>query len=198
MRGLAMAFASLADWNNFYVITGSSAAGLTGLTFVVIALAADARRVNPIGLRAFVTPTIVHFGTVLGLAAFLCVPRQTLLSASLGLSGAGLAGLIYIGVIAWNFHHKLNDYVPAREDWLCHVILPGAAYALLLAAAFLIWHHPDPSLYGIAAASMLLLLVGIHNAWDIAVWMTLRKQDSSEQNSSKPEDSSRTANQSEK
>jgi hypothetical protein len=193
LRGLAMAFASLADWNNFYVITGSSAAGLTGLTFVVIALAADARRVNPTGLRSFVTPTIVHFGAVLALAAFLCVPRQSLLSASLGLSGTGIAGLVYIGIIAANLHHKLNDYVPAREDWLCHVILPGAAYALLLAASFLIWRHPDPSLYGVAAASMLLLLVGIHNAWDIAVWMTLRKQDPS-----KPEDSSRAANQSEK
>ena len=30
---------------------------------------------------------------------------------------------------------------------------------------------------GAAAASLLLLLIGIHNAWDLAVWMTLRKQD---------------------
>jgi hypothetical protein len=188
-----MAFTSLADWSNFYVITGSSAGGLTGLTFVVIALAADARRVNPTGLRSFVTPTIVHFGTVLALAAFLCVPRQTLLSTSFGLSGAGIAGLVYIGIIASNLHHKLGDYVAAGEDWLCHVVLPGAAYALLLASAFLIWRHPDPTLYGVATASMLLLFVGIHNAWDIAVWMTLRKQDPP-----KPEDSSRAANQSEK
>lgn len=34
----------VADWENFYVITGSSAAGLTGLTFVVIALAAHVYR----------------------------------------------------------------------------------------------------------------------------------------------------------
>jgi hypothetical protein len=30
----------LAGWDNFYVIAGSSAAGLTGLTFIVISLAA--------------------------------------------------------------------------------------------------------------------------------------------------------------
>jgi hypothetical protein len=41
-----MTFAPLADWNNFYVIAGSSAGGLTGLTFVVIALAADVQRVD--------------------------------------------------------------------------------------------------------------------------------------------------------
>jgi hypothetical protein len=31
-------------------------------------------------------------------------------------------------------------------------------------------------LYGIAAASMLLLAIGIHNAWDVAVWNTIRKK----------------------
>jgi hypothetical protein len=51
----------LAEWDNFYVIAGSSAGGLTGLTFVVIALASDAKRINMRGLRVYVTPTIVHF-----------------------------------------------------------------------------------------------------------------------------------------
>lgn len=55
----------LAEWDNFYVIVGPSAGGLTGLTFVVIALASDAKRVNLRGLRVYVTPTIVHFGAVL-------------------------------------------------------------------------------------------------------------------------------------
>src|ERR1700683_1321801 len=91
--GFTMALAPLADWDNFYVITGSSAGGLTGLTFVVIALAAEARRVDAAGLNTFITPTIVHFGTVLALAAFLCVPRQTTLSAAIGVGLAGLAGL---------------------------------------------------------------------------------------------------------
>jgi hypothetical protein len=50
----------VAGWENFYVIIGSAAAGLTGITFVVIALIRDLQRVRPTGLRAFVTPTIVH------------------------------------------------------------------------------------------------------------------------------------------
>jgi hypothetical protein len=107
-----MALAPLADWDNFYVITGSSAGGLTGLTFVVIALAAEARRVNAAGLNTFITPTIVHFGTVLALAAFLCVPRQTTLSAAIGVGLAGLAGLIYIAVIFWHIGHSMGKYQP--------------------------------------------------------------------------------------
>lgn len=186
-----MALASLADWNNFYVIAGSSAAGLTGLTFVVIALAADAGRVASSGLRAFVTPTIVHFGAVLALAAFLCVPRHTSLSASLGLGAAGVAGLIYVAIIASNIHHNLGKYIPVHEDWIWNVAVPGVAYGALLAMAFLLWRRPDPALDGVAAASMLLLFTGIHNAWDIAVWMTLRKHDGSKPQEAKSEEGTR-------
>jgi hypothetical protein len=175
--GLTMALAPLADWNNFYVITGSSAGGLTGLTFVVIALAADARRVNPVGLHTFVTPTIAHFGAVLALAAFLCAPHQTLLSTGIGLGTEGVAGASYIVWITANFHHSLGKYEPVWEDWTWNVILPGVAYGALLAMGLLIRSYPDGALYGAAAVSLLLLLIGIHNAWDLAVWMTLRKRD---------------------
>ena len=69
--------APLAGWDNFYVIVGSTAGGLTGLTFVVIALIRDsAQGVRPTGLGAFVTPTIVHFCGVLALAAFMSMPHQ--------------------------------------------------------------------------------------------------------------------------
>jgi hypothetical protein len=57
------------------------------------------------------------------------------------------------------------------------VILPAAAYGCLFAVAFLIWRWPVASIYGVAASLVLLMFVGIHNAWDIAVWNSLRKQD---------------------
>ena len=182
-----MALAPLADWNNFYVITGSSAGGLTGLTFVVIALAADARRLDPTGLRAFVTPIIVHFGTVLALAAFMCVPHQTLLSICLGLGATGGAGLIYICTVSSNIRFNLGSYLPVREDWIWNVILPGIAYGGLLAMALNIWRHIDFTLYATAAISMLLLFIGIHNAWDIAVWMSLKRQHPAQKEASKGE-----------
>ena len=89
----------LADWGNFYVITGSAAAGLTGLTFVVIALASDAKRVSAPGLRAYVTPTIIHFAAVLTLAAFVSVPGQSPVSLSLGFGIVGLCCLVYGGLL---------------------------------------------------------------------------------------------------
>jgi hypothetical protein len=170
----------LADWGNFYVITGSSAAALTGLTFVVIALAANTSVTTTVwALHAFVTPTIVHFGTVLALAAFLSVPHQSLMSLSLGLGVAGVGGLVYGLIIGAIMRRHLSGYIPVREDWLWHAILPTLAYGALLGMAFLIWRCADQSLYGVAAISMLLLYIGIHNAWDVAVSISLRKQQDS-------------------
>jgi hypothetical protein len=163
----------LAGWENFYVIIGSSAGGLTGITFVVIALIRDVQRVRPSGLRAFVTPTIVHFGGVLALAAYLSMPHQGVMSLSVGFGGAGLAGLIYGGVIAANMRRQDRHYVPVHEDWIWNVAMPTLVYGALLVMAFLVWRKPLQTLYGVAAASLALLFIGIRNAWDIAVWMTV-------------------------
>jgi hypothetical protein len=169
-----MAAVSLAGWENFYVLAGSAAAGLTGLTFVVIALAADAHAVRLSGLRTFVTPTIVHFGAVLALAAYLSVPGQNTLSLSLGFAMEGLGGLIYVGKVGAWIARIEGAYVPVAEDWIWNAILPGLAYAAELVGGLLIWRSHEFSLYTAAAVSVLLMLIGIHNAWDIAVWNTLR------------------------
>jgi hypothetical protein len=168
-----MTAALLADWNNFYVITGSAAAGLTGLTFVVIALAADTRRVNLNGLRTYVTPTIVHFCTILALAAYLSMPHQSVCSLSLGFGAAGVAGLAYVARIGTSITRIASEYVPVHEDWIWNVVLPAIAYGVLIGTAGFIWTRPERSLYGAAAVSLLLMFIGIHNAWDIAVWNTV-------------------------
>src|SRR2546429_397961 len=89
-----------AGGENFYAITGPWAGGLTGLTFVVIALIRDAARVHPAGLHAFVTPTIVHFGAALALAAYLSMPHQSVPTLSAGVGVVGLGGLSYGGGLA--------------------------------------------------------------------------------------------------
>lgn len=166
----------LQGWDNFYVILGSAAAGLIGLTFVVIALLSDGRRANPAGMKGYITPTIVHFGTALALAAYMSVPDQTVLSLSVGLAMGGMGTLIYTAVIANNVRRFATQYEPVVEDWVWHVILPTLAYAALLAMAFLIWYELRPTLYGVAASVTMLLFIGIHNALDVAVSVTMQKR----------------------
>src|SRR5258708_38837365 len=74
---------ALTAWDSFYVIVGSAAGGLIGLQFVVLTLVAN--RPPPraaAGGAAFATPTIVHFGSVLLLAAILRAPWHTLPSVA--------------------------------------------------------------------------------------------------------------------
>src|SRR5260370_19979811 len=138
----------LTGWENFYVIVGSSAGGLTGITFVVIGLIRDVQRVRPTGLRAFLTPTIVHFGGVLALAAFVSMPHQSVTSLSIGFGIAGLVGLIYGGVIAANMRQG-SVYVPVHEDWIWNVALPAVVYGALLVMGVLIWRSPLQGLDGV-------------------------------------------------
>jgi len=163
-----MGEALLASWGNFYVIVGSAAAGLTGLTFVVIALVSDAHRVDAAGTRAFLTPTIVHFTAVILTAAYVSVPGQGPESLSVGLAGAGLAGVVYVAVIFVTMRH-FRAYVPVPEDWIWNVLLPALAYLTLCGAGIRCWRWPEQGLYGVAGVSALLLIIGIHNAWDVAV-----------------------------
>jgi hypothetical protein len=79
-------------------------------------------------------------------------------------------------VIANNIRRFAADYAPVIEDWVWHVILPTFDYAALLATAFLIWYRLQLALYCIAAALALLLFIGIHNALDVAVSVTVQKQ----------------------
>ena len=169
-----MAQSLAADWGNFYVITGSAAAGLTGLTFVVIALASDAKLANAHGLRVFVTPTIVHFCAVLALSAFVSVPGLSSFRLSVGFGAGGILGLVYVGAITVGMTGIASRYVPFREDWIWHVVLPAIAYGALLAMAPVASYRADQSLYGAAIIAMLLLFIGIHNAWDVAVWNTIK------------------------
>ena len=171
-----MPLSPVADWSNFYVIVGSAAGGLTGLTFVVIVLSAGVNRVNATGVHAYLTPTIVHFGTVLAMAAYLSVPRQTAISLCIGFAAAGAAGLLYCAVVARRFRRFSTQYVPANEDWLWNVIVPAVVYGTLLAMAGISWHRLDRGLYGVGAASVALLFIGIRNSWDVAVWNSVKKR----------------------
>ena len=165
----------LEGWDNFYVILGSAAAALLGLTFVVIALIAE-RRANPAGLSGYITPTVVHFGTVLGLSCFVSMPHQNVIGLSLGFGSTATGLLIYTAVITANLRRFSQQYVPVLEDWIWHVILPAAAYGVLLAMAFFLWNESRESMYGIASALLLLLFVGIHNSWDVAVSVTAQRR----------------------
>jgi hypothetical protein len=170
----------LGAWENFYVIVGSSAGALTGLTFIVITIAADASLpVSPtsrlMGLRAFITPTAVHFGAALWMSALMSIPGHTVLSLTLCLAASGLVGAMYCGYVASLMLDQRFGYEPVLSDWVWSLLLPLVTYLSLLVAAGLVRAHTLVALYTVAGVSLLLVLMGLHNAWDVVVWITAER-----------------------
>ena len=162
---------ALAGWENFYVIVGSSAGALIGLQFVVMALIASLPRApgSAQAGAAFATPNIVHFGCALLLSAVLCAPWHGIGGPAIFLGLLGLHGVAYEIVVARRMQ-KQTAYRPEFEDWLFHVLLPIAAYVVLAVSAYAALSHAHAALFGVAAAALLLLFAGIHNAWDAVTY----------------------------
>jgi hypothetical protein len=165
----------IAAWQNFYVIVGSAAAALTGLQFVVMALVADLpMQGREASIDAFGTPTIVHFGTVLLLSAVAAAPWHGV-SAPMILCGVcGAIGLVYVIIVSRRAHRQ-TEYKPVFEDWLFHVLLPAVAYGVLAGSAYGAQSYTEQALFGVAASSMLLLFIGIHNAWDTVTYLVITR-----------------------
>jgi hypothetical protein len=161
----------LTPWGNFYVIVGSSAGALTGLQFVVIALIAEIEMASSIlEIRAFGSPTVVHFCAALLISAIMSAPWASISGTAVALGACGAAGLIYAMTV---IKHALRQtgYAPDTEDWFWYVASPLLGYAALLGGAILFVWYGTLALFVIAGTALLLLFIGIHNSWDTVTYI---------------------------
>ena len=166
----------LATWEAFYVIIGTSAAALTGLQFVVIALISDLRSRSAAGaMAAFATPQVVHFGAVLLLSAILSAPWPSLTLPDVLVGAMGFFGVAH-AITTIMRARRQTEYVPVLEDWVWHGILPVLSYANLIVAAVILGSRPEFALFQCGASSVMLVFIGIHNAWDTATYLIVTNQ----------------------
>ena len=166
---------ALKAWESFYVIVGSSAGALIGLQFVVITLIGESRlRSSGTEISAFATPTILHFLAALLISTIVSAPWPTLEFPSIALGLTGVAGLAYV-VMVLVTTRKGTNYKMVLEDWIWHIILPFGAYGALTTGSVWLRPHPLRALFGIGGAALLLLFIGIHNAWDTTTWVITEK-----------------------
>jgi hypothetical protein len=166
----------LKAWETFYVIVGSAAGALIGLQFVVITLIAERPplRAAEAG-AAFVTPTIVHFSAALLLSALLCAPWHVITPAAVLWGLLGLSGAAYSIIVARRMRVQ-TAYQPIFYDRFFHVLLPLAAHVILALSALASSSLTHEALFGVGVAALLLLFIGIHNAWDPVTYHLLVKK----------------------
>jgi hypothetical protein len=160
----------LEHWREFFLLSGTGGVTLTGVLFIVISLGPKiiAREMDT-GVRAFFTPQVVLFATVLVISNALMAPAipQELIGWLLCIGA--VASIVYL----WSTHgHRRwrENGLPVR-DWIWYIALPYLAYVLVLIEGAGILRDDMRALPAAGATMVLMLVIGIRNAWDLAVWM---------------------------
>ncbi len=170
----------LSSWQNFYMIVGTAAATLTGLMFVAITLIVGIEtHVTTLnaGIEAFNTPTIVHFCAVLLIAGILSAPWQAYAIVSLLLGLLGLGMVLYLIIVAQRMR-RVPGYQTPFKDWLWYTVFPLISYIVLIVAAVALPTNPAPVLFILSAVMVVLLFLGIHNAWDLVTYLAVERSHS--------------------
>jgi hypothetical protein len=112
---------------------------------------------------------------VLLLSAILSAPWHEVASAAVLWGLLGLSGVVFEIIVARRMRVQIV-YTPEFEDWTFHVLLPFAAYATLAGSAYAARSNIGGALFGVGAAALLLLFIGIHNAWDAVTYHVFVKR----------------------
>ena len=166
----------LKGWHDFYVIVGSAAAGLTGLMFVVVSL--GPRVISgrgSSGVRGFVTPTVVFFTTVLVMSAVMAIPALPMKILRGILFVGGLGALIYL--LRIRGHKQWRESQLDLLDWCCYIGLPFLSYLSIVADTIVMGVNATVGLALLGGTVILLLVIGIRNAWDLVLWMAQQTRD---------------------
>ena len=129
-------------------------------------------------MKAFITPTVIHFCVVLFVCLAALAPSLT--SVVLAIVAA-TAVLIGVGYSCAAEARILKRYVSGTtfSDRLWYAPIPIVGYLVLAAAAFLqLVHASLPAVEWIAFALCIILAAGIRNAWAITLWVAVQPRSS--------------------
>lgn len=162
----------LAPWADFFGVTAASAASLAGLMFVVITLVFSIERARrgEDGLATFSTPTVLHFASALFVSAIAIAPWRSLVYPCVILALAGLYWVAYIVRVMFRAK-RITEYTPDLEDWIWYTLLPLIAYGALFVGAVGLVAAGHLALFVVAFSVLLLIFIGIRNAWDVVTYL---------------------------
>lgn len=165
----------LRDWHDFYLLIGTASATLIGLMFVAASIGASYFTVErEAALKAFLTPTVLHFTAALVTCLVGTAPAHNRVSFGALLAAIGAVGIAY-AIRVW-LHMNRRGFTSTIDlaDRTWYVFAPILAYLLLGGAGLMEEAHVAGPLVVLAVGLVLLLLVGIRNAWDMTVWVVIR------------------------
>jgi hypothetical protein len=167
--------AAMASWHEFYGLLGGASATMIGLLFVAASVGSGVfSRNRTAGLRMFLSASVVHFGSILAVCLIMLAPLPTAALLGFAIVACGLFGLGY-SAAAWR--GAVRDGIAAKIDWedrIWYALLPVVAYLCETACGATLTLRLAPGCAALAVAMGGLLLIAVHNAWDITVWSVTR------------------------
>ncbi len=161
----------MVPWNEFYALLGQASATMVGLLLVAASIGAGIFSQDRRGaLRMFLSASVVQFGCILAGCLIVLAPVPRWDTPGGLILACGVFGLAY-SAIAWRdtVHDGLNAKIDL-EDRIWYAVAPALGYSFQAAAGFAFILQRDFACAVLAVAMDTLLLVAIHNAWDITVW----------------------------
>jgi hypothetical protein len=168
----------MANWNEFYFLCGSAAAGLTGLMFIAITFGARLITNDKLPyVDAFFSPISYHFIQVFILCAVALVP----------VAGPKTLGVTIVLTTAWRFVELATTYRVTgaaaasteisdvdRSDWILGIILPAVIYLAFGATGvcYFLGIAAAPALFAISL--LCLLLLALRRAWEMLLWIATK------------------------
>ena len=160
-------------WHEFYVLMGTAAGALVGLTFVAASNGSRlfGEKQRP-ALEVFLGPTVVHFTAVMIVSILALIPTHQWYSFAWLYAVTGVLGLPYAVIVLIAFYAR--GYEVSWVDRVFYTLLPPAGYSLMLLATLLLYTRSGWGLTTAAAALVALMIAGVRNAWDMTLWIILQ------------------------
>ena len=169
---------ALGQWHDFYTLLGAASATLVGLLFVAATVGAGVFTGAQRGAsRMFLSASVIHFSSLLIACLVVLAPVQTWVSLGMMIAACGSFGLAYYG-LAWR--DTVRDGLSKKIDWddrIWYGVLPVICYMFETASGAALVLRSPLGCMALALSLVLLLVIGIHNAWDITLWSITRRRE---------------------
>jgi hypothetical protein len=169
---------ALSGWHELYILLGTASATMVGLLFVAATVGSGVfsgdRRA---ALRVFLSASVINFSLILAtcLVALALVHGWVLFGVLI--LGCGLFGLAHSCIAcAGTVRDGLFASV-ALEDRSWYMAMPILSYLCVMASGVTLASGLDAGVPALALSMGMLLVVGLHNAWDITVWSITRPRE---------------------
>jgi hypothetical protein len=166
----------LAPWRDFYELLGEASATMVALLFVAASVASGVFSPDKSApMRVFLSASVVHFSGILAASLLVLAPFRSEVVLGAMIVAGGVFGL---GYYALTWRDLMRDGLIKRidlEDRTWYTYLPVATYLMETASGGLLIEGEPAGLAALAITLGLLMLIAIHNAWDITVWSIGRR-----------------------